>query len=99
MIQLRQGNDTEMPLDQATVLWKEDQSPMVRVATLQIPKQELPPQDVVCEDYSFTAWHALPEHQPVGSINEARGIVYSRMSKDRRTRNNKPIVEPKSEFH
>lgn len=98
MIQLRQGNETEMPLDQATVNWDEAQSPMVTAATLQIPKQELPPQDFVCEDYSFNTWHALPEHQPVGSINEARGIIYSRMSKDRRTRNNKPIVEPQSEI-
>jgi hypothetical protein len=32
---------------------------------------------------SFTPWHALPEHKPLGSINRLRKVVYERISNTR----------------
>lgn len=84
----------DMPLDRATVEWDEELSPPVTVATITIEPQDIAVHDVDCENMSFTAWHALPAHRPVGSVNEARGIVYKRLADLRRTRNGVPIAEP-----
>jgi hypothetical protein len=90
-VQLQQGE--EMPLDAATVEWSEDASPHQTVARITIPTQDITENDATCENMSFTAWHALPEHRPVGSVNEARGIVYKLMADNRRERNGVPIGE------
>jgi hypothetical protein len=91
-VQPRVGD--EMPLDQATVAWSEETSPPVTVATIKVEPQDLRANAATCENLSFTAWHALPEHRPVGSVNKARGIVYKRLADLRRGRNNVPMTEP-----
>ncbi len=93
-VQLR-TDETIMPLDQTTVEWSEGLSVPQTVATILIPPQDIKPLDKECDNMSFTAWHALPEHAPVGSVNQARGIVYKRMADLRRKRNHVPIAEPK----
>jgi hypothetical protein len=90
-VQLRRG---AMPLDQATVEWSETDSVPQTVAHIKIDPQDIVPNDGLCESMSFTAWHALPEHRPVGTVNEARGIIYKRLADLRRTRNGVPIAEP-----
>ncbi len=47
-------------------------------ATIDIPAQEFnaEAQDARVEAMSFTPWHSLPEHRPVGQINEIRKSVY-----------------------
>lgn len=83
----------DMPLDAATVEWDETKSVPQTVAKITIAKQDID-QNAQCEDMSFTAWHALPEHRPVGSINKARGLVYKHLADERRSRNNVPLTEP-----
>lgn len=90
-VQLRQPG---WPLDAATVEWDETKSPPQTVAKITIPKQDITQNDATCENMAFTAWHALPAHQPVGSINKARQIVYQNLGNERRTRNNVPLTEP-----
>jgi hypothetical protein len=63
------------------------------VAKLTIAQQDID-QNPQCEAMSFTAWHALPEHRPVGSLNKARQIVYKHLADERRSKNNFPIAEP-----
>ncbi|WP_404790486.1 hypothetical protein [Altericista sp. CCNU0014] len=69
-------NPTLTDLDDSTIEWKD--VPEYKVATLQIPPQqfyaELEP--VFGEDFSFTPWHCLPEHEPLGSMNTIRQRVY-----------------------
>ena len=36
---------------------------------------DAPGQDELCEALSFTPWHSLPEHEPVGGINRLRRAV------------------------
>ena len=90
-VQRRLG-DT-MPVGQATVLWSEEVSKPVTVATLRLPPQD-PAKNMTCENYSFNPFHALPAHRPAGSVNEARGLIYKRLSEYRRTRDGLPLKEP-----
>ncbi len=88
-VQLRKETETsKMPLDAATVEWSEEVSKPVTVAKIHLPKQKIADNAEACEDMSFTAWHSLAEHTPVGSINQARGFVYSWMAEFRREKMN-----------
>jgi len=95
MVQLRTPPD-EMPLDRATVRWSEEQSPPVHVATLVLPRQELDTrgQAEYGENLAINTWHTLPEHQPVGSLAEARKVTYRASARVRRDVNGVPLGEP-----
>jgi prostaglandin-endoperoxide synthase 2 len=94
MVQRRVG---DMPLDDPTIEWAEALSPFVPVATLTIPPQpdfDNERQRTFAEDITFSPWHALPEHRPLGRINEARREVYQTMQKQRHTPNGVQHREP-----
>jgi hypothetical protein len=85
MVQFRV--DTEkMPIEDASVEWKEHDSPYRRVARIRIPSQRLgsPEQATACERLSFNPWHALPDHRPLGNYNRARKTIYQTMAAFRR---------------
>jgi hypothetical protein len=86
-----------MPVEDPTVLWSETDSPFQPVARITIPKQafDTEEQDRFCEDLSFTPWHALPEHEPVGGTNRLRKAVYLEISRYRHARNDRPLAEPR----
>ncbi len=86
-----------MPVEDPTVLWSERESPFLPVARITIPKQvfDTPEQDVFCEELSFTPWHALPEHEPVGGLNRLRRAVHLEISRYRHARNDRPRGEPR----
>ena len=92
-----QTDPARMPLDRATVRWEETDSPFVQVATLRIPQQDIgaPGQAAYGENLSYSAWHSLPEHSPVGSIQDARREVYAASAKFRRDANGVPLSEPR----
>lgn len=91
-----QSNETEMPIDKATVEWDENISKPIPVATLTLHKQNIdaPGQAMYGENLSFNPWHTLPEHKPAGSINEARKLVYKASADLRRMTNGIPQCEP-----
>jgi len=91
-----QTNDQDMPLDQATVRWSEKASVPVHVATLILPRQDITVrgQSEYGENLAFNTWHALPEHEPVGSIAVARKVVYRASADVRRNFNATPLGEP-----
>jgi len=88
---------SNMPVEDPTVLWSERESPYLPVARITIPKQvfDTPEQDRFCEDLSFTPWHALPAHEPVGGLNRLRKAVYLELSRYRHVRNGTPRGEPR----
>ncbi len=63
-------------LDDSTTEWIN--VPEYKVATLQIPPQQFYTEAELAfgEDFSFTPWHCLPEHEPLGSMNAIRQRVY-----------------------
>ena len=97
MVQL-QKDPRSMPLEDATVHWDENLSPWLPVATVKIPRQnfDTPAQQSFCENLSFTPWHSLPEHKPLGAPNRVRKSVYELVSKFRHAHNSAPRREPTS---
>lgn len=95
---LVQFQDTakDMPVEDATVLWSEKDSPFLPVARLTIPRQDIAARQPAgfCENLAFTPWHALPQHEPVGGLNRVRKAVYTNVSRYRRCMNGVALGEP-----
>jgi hypothetical protein len=85
MVQFRTDPE-RMPIEDASVEWKEHDSPYRAVARIRIPPQQLgsPEQMTACERLSFNPWHALPDHRPLGNYNRARKTIYQTMAAFRR---------------
>ena len=95
LVQLRKL-PTEMPIENPTIEWSEKDSPFIPVARITIPVQAFttPEQLKFCENLSFTPWHAIPEHQPLGGINRVRKTVYGTISRVRHELNDDKRYEP-----
>jgi hypothetical protein len=93
-----QTDAIKMPIEDPTIRWSENASPFVKVATVHIPAQEFdsPARMEFGDNLSFTPWHALSEHRPLGGIQRARRVVYETISKLRHGLNNAPRKEPTS---
>jgi hypothetical protein len=91
-----QTDRTTQPIEDPTILWDEAKAPFIDVASIRIPKQtfDTDAQRTFCENLSYTPWHALPEHRPVGGINRLRKDLYEAISKLRHRLNKAPRVEP-----
>jgi hypothetical protein len=86
---------TPATIDNPTVEWN---TPVQKVAVITIPAQDFdrPEQVSFGETLSYTPWHALPEHRPVGQINEIRRAVYAATSRVRHLTRLVPEKEPTS---
>lgn len=95
MVQLRTVPD-QMPLDEATVVWPEDLSPPIHVADLVIAQQDINArgQAAYGENLSMNIWRVTEAHKPVGSIADARRVVYAAAAELRRDVNGVPVGEP-----
>jgi hypothetical protein len=91
-----QTDTRSMPIEDPRVVWSEEASPQVKLATIRIPIQEfdIPAQNEYGDNLSFTPWHCLPAHRPLGGINRARKHIYEQMSAFRHARNAASLEEP-----
>lgn len=98
MVQVQQ-DPTRMPIDDPTIRWNERASPFHTVATITIPSQIFSTDErrEFAENLSFTPWHSLVEHRPLGGINRARRVVYEATSAYRHAANGVPRIEPNGE--
>ncbi len=80
-----QSDPASMPIEDASVIWDEAQSPFQPVATITIQQQSFdqPAALAECERTSFNPWQSLPQHKPLGRMNEVRRAVYARADKFR----------------
>ena len=94
-----QTNSFRMPIENASVRWPERLSPFVPAARLRIPRQKFnsPEQLGFASSLSFSPWHCLPEHRPLGNQSRARRRLYWELSQFRQRMNNTPHVEPTGE--
>ena len=86
-----------MPIEDASVLWSEDESPYVRVAKITYPMQDAysNARQVYGDDVlEFNSWRAIAAHRPLGSINRLKQDVYLASSKYRHEKNGQQRVEP-----
>lgn len=99
-VQLR-SDAAAMPIEDPTIAWDEQSSPFIPVAHLTIPAQvfDTPAQVAFGENLSFTPWHGLDAHRPLGGINRVRRVVYEAISALRHELNHVPRVEPTTNRH
>ncbi len=73
-----QADPKTTPIEHASREWPEDVAPPVPIATIRMPAQDLadPARDAFCEKLSYSPWHGIYAHQPMGHINRARRYVY-----------------------
>jgi hypothetical protein len=92
-----QVNARKMPIEDPRKVWSRELSPFIHVATIRVLKQEFdkPEQDLYGDNLSFTPWHALPVHRPLGGLNRGRKVIYDTMSPYRHNRNDEKMFEPK----
>jgi hypothetical protein len=89
----------KMPVEDASVVWPEEESPYVPVARIEVPAQQAWSEErsrVIDEGYSFSPWHGLAAHRPLGSINRLRKQAYEEASRFRRERSGMLSHEPVS---
>lgn len=84
------------PIEDASAPWGELDAPFVTVAKVRIPTQNFDSeaQQTFCENLSFTPWHSLPEHRPLGGINRARKTIYAELARYRLQKNGVTPREP-----
>lgn len=93
-------NLDEQPVDDIGIEWDEKKYPMEHVATL-----EFDPQDSWSSSFrswwddriTCNSWHGLKTHQPLGSTNRMRRVVYAESRKLRlRANGYQDYIEPSS---
>ncbi len=92
----RYVDEDRTPIENSKVEWTEDVSKPEHIGRIVIPIQDCmsPAQDIFCENLSFSPWHGLPEHRPLGLVNRVRKIAYREISKLRHDLNKTPRREP-----
>jgi hypothetical protein len=91
-------NDQKTPIENPMQEWKEEDSPFVKLATINIPSQkfDFAERERLNETLSFRPWHTLTAHTPLGSVNLARKKVYEEMTKARRGAMQQRAQEPQA---
>ncbi|MFH8624136.1 catalase family protein [Streptomyces vietnamensis] len=86
-----------MPVEDASVLWPEELSPHETVAVLHLPAQDAysdARRRYADDALSFSPWHALEAHRPLGSIMRSRRAAYPASSDFRHRLNGIEPEEP-----
>lgn len=74
-------DEARTPIEDASVDWREEVAPHVRVAKLVLPQQDSRSERgrgiaARVEALAFDPWHALVEHRPLGNMMRARKHAY-----------------------
>lgn len=98
LVQKRTAPDT-MSVEDSRIAWDQGKSKFIPVATITVPAQDFSTEKQMrfCENLSFTPWHSLPAHRPLGNINRTRKIVYEAVSKFRHDFNHQVRREPNAD--
>lgn len=91
------STSASMDVEDSMTEWAETQAAFAKVATIRIPQQtfDTSSQNEFCENLSFSPWHSLPEHKPLGATNRLRKVIYERISRVRHEMNAAVRVEPR----
>jgi hypothetical protein len=87
-----------MPIENPAVAWSEELSPFVPVARIRVQPQTAWSEArsaVVDDGLSFSPWHGLAAHQPLGAIMRVRRAAYAAGAQFRATHNHRTITEPR----
>lgn len=88
-----------MPIEDASIIWPEEQSPYVTVAKIRVapqPAWNAEREKMLDDGLAFSPWHGLEDHRPLGSVNRARKPTYEMSAKFRGQYNGCPMTEPRT---
>jgi hypothetical protein len=87
-----------MPIEDASVAWPEEQSPYTAVARItarpQLAWSETRAR-AIDEGMSFSPWHGIAAHRPIGSVMRIRKAAYEMSANFRATHNRRRMEEPR----
>lgn len=85
-----------MSVEDSMTEWDESEAAFYKVASIRIPQQDFDTsqQNQLCENLSFSPWHSLPEHKPLGVVNRMRKLIYEHISQVRHEMNAVVSTEP-----
>jgi hypothetical protein len=90
-----------MPIEDASAIWPEDASPYITVARITVKPQSGWTEDrarLVDEGLSFSPWHGLAAHRPLGSIMRVRKATYEASVAFRSSHGRCPVHEPRGDL-
>jgi hypothetical protein len=85
------------PIEDASEPWPEKDNPYLPIATINIPAQQnwsAERAKKLEDEISFSPWHGITDHQPLGNVMRARRETYKVSSQMRSKLNGCPIHEP-----
>jgi hypothetical protein len=88
----------KMPIENAAVVWPEELSPYRGIAMITVKPQSAWSKAralAVDDGISFSPWHGLAAHRPLGGIMRARKAAYEMARRFRAERNGRVIQEPR----
>ncbi|AJK46704.1 catalase family protein [Burkholderia plantarii] len=83
-----------MPVEDASVVWPEDVSPYVTVATVRVAAQpgwSEARSAAIDDGMSFSPWHGLAAHRPIGGVMRVRRPAYEQSAAFRERFNGCPV--------
>jgi hypothetical protein len=87
-----------MPIENAAVVWPEETSPYRRIARIAVSPQvgwSEERSSAVDDGMSFSPWHGLAAHRPLGGVMRVRRAVYETAKRYRAEKNGRVIEEPR----
>ena len=87
-----------MPIENAAVVWPEEISPYRPIARMTVKPQVAWSEtrsSAVDDGMSFSPWHGLATHRPLGGIMRVRKAVYEKAKQFRAEKNGRVIEEPR----
>ncbi|SDR73600.1 Catalase [Halopseudomonas xinjiangensis] len=98
-VRVQLATDLEkMPIEDATVQWPDEHSPYVPVGRIELKPQQAWSEELsrrIDDGMSFSPWHGLAAHRPLGGIMRARKPAYEMSAGFRSIHNGCPIHEPR----
>jgi hypothetical protein len=92
-------NIETMPIEDASVVWPEQESPYLTVATIDASPQNSWDEQTspkIDDRLSFSPWNGITDHRPLGSVMRARRLAYESSSNFRKQFNGCPMAEIRS---
>ena len=97
-VRIQLATDIEkMPIEDASVIWPEDESPYRVVARITVdpqPSWTEARSAAVDDNLAFSPWHGLAAHRPLGGVMRSRKSVYEMAKGYRGKVNGCPMHEP-----
>jgi hypothetical protein len=90
---VQEQNSLTMPIEDPRKVWSPAESSFLTAAFIYILPQT-PDDGAKARDLSFSPWHSLPEHRPLGGIGRVRRAVYDMISGIRHRRTGVERKEP-----